>query len=188
MDEISTNEHVSEETEAATQTTRDQAVQAVERTQGVIRTQIDQRSTQAGQQVSTAAETLRQTANQLRQDGDSQKARYARIAHQGADRLERLGGYLTNADADELLARIEAMGRKQPWLVAAGGLVGGLAAARFLKASSKSRYHVAGKSSGGTTTGAWERSAPPPPSELEAAPSPDRPLSWEEQGVGAYRP
>jgi hypothetical protein len=185
MDEVSTNAHVSDQTEAAKQKMQDQAVEAVEQTRGVLRTQVDERSTQAGQQVRTAAETLRQTAGQLRQDGDSQKARYARIADQSADRLDRLGEYLTNADADELLARIEAIGRKRPWLVAGSGLVGGLVAARFLKASSRSRYHVTGRHPGRTATDDWNR-LPAGSSDVGHAPAPERPVSWEEQRVGAY--
>jgi hypothetical protein len=154
---------------------------------GVIRTQVDQRSTQAGQQARTAAETLRQTASQLREDGDPQKARYAGIADQGADRLERLGGYLTDADADELLTRVETIGRDRPWLVAGSGLVAGLAAARFLKASSRSRSNAAGSNARGATTDGWERPEPLPSSEIKPAAASASRESWEEQGVGAYR-
>jgi hypothetical protein len=186
MDEISTNEHVSEGTETVKEKTQEQAAHAVERTRGVLRTQVDQRSTQAGEQARAVAETLRQTASHLSEDGDPQKARYAGIAEQGADRLEQLGGYLTNADANELLTRVESIGRKRPWLVAGSGLVAGLAAARFLKASSRSRLNAAGSNGRGTTTGGWERPDPLPSTELNPAPAPAPRETWEEQGVGAY--
>jgi hypothetical protein len=187
MDVGTTSGQVSDGTETVKQKTQEGAVEVVERTRGLLRTQVDQRSTQAGEHARTAAETLRQTASQLRQDGDSEKARYAGFADQGADRLERLGGYLTSADADELLARVEALGRKRPWLVVGSGLLGGLVAARFLKASSESRYRGVGQSSRVTTDGAWERSELPPASELTPGPASDRPVSWEEHGVGAYQ-
>jgi hypothetical protein len=187
MDESNTSGHFSDETEGVKEKTQEQAIHTVERTRALLRTQVDQRSTQAGRHARAVAETLRQTATQLREDGDSQKGRYAGIADQGADRLDRLGGYLTNVDADELLARVEATGRKRPWLVAGSGLVGGLAAARFLKASSKSRYQLAGRDSGETTRGDWDHPEPPP-SELNPAPALEEPVSWEEHGVGAPRP
>jgi hypothetical protein len=63
------------------------------------------------------------------------------VADQGADRLERVGTYLTNADADEILDRAEDLARRQPWLIAGAGLLVGIAAARFLKASSQERYY-----------------------------------------------
>ena len=155
-------------------------------TKRALRTQVDQRSTQAGRQTQTAAETLRQTASQLRLEGDPQKARYARFADQGADRLDQLGGYLTDADADELLARIEAIGRRRPWLVAGGGLVAGLAAARFLKASSRSRYNAAaGSNALRAANGGWERQEPLTSRGLEPAVASAPRESREEQGVGA---
>src|SRR5204862_7151985 len=90
----------------------------------------------------SAAQTLRDTASQLRAEGDPQKARFAQVAEQGADRLERVGVYLTTADADELLGRVESMARRQPWLVAGAGLLLGIAAGRLMKASSSERYRA----------------------------------------------
>ena len=89
------------------------------------------------------AQTLRQTAGQLREGGDRQQAEYARFAEKGAERLENVGRYLTESDADELLAKLEDGARRQPWLVAGFGLLLGIGAARFLKASSGERYHRA---------------------------------------------
>ena len=108
---------------------------------GGAASQVDTRSTQAGEQAQSLAETLRQTASQLRQTGDGQKTRYAGIADQGADRLERVGGYLTESDAEELLSKVEEVARRQPWLVVGTGLILGIATARFLKASSTERYY-----------------------------------------------
>jgi hypothetical protein len=127
--------------DAARQRTQDQLGQAAETGRGVVRRQVDQRSTQAGEQVSAVAETLRRTASQLRSDGDTQQVRYAQVADQAADRLERTGRYLTDADADELLGRVEDVARQQPWLIAGAGLLVGIAAARFMKASSTERYY-----------------------------------------------
>lgn len=131
---------------------QEQVGEVAEKGRGALRRQVDDRSTTAGGQASSAAEALRQTAAQMRQEGDPQKARMASFADQGADRLERVGGYLTDADADELLGRAEDMARQQPWLIAGAGLLVGIAAARVLKASSTDRYY--------RTRPYWEESGP----------------------------
>lgn len=125
------------------ETAQEQVGEAAEKGRGMLRRQVDERSTMAGRQASSAADTLRQTASQMRLEGDPQKARMASFADQGADRLERVGSYLTDADADELLERVEDVARQQPWLIAGAGLLVGIAAARVLKASSSDRYYRA---------------------------------------------
>jgi hypothetical protein len=64
------------------------------------------------------------------------------VAEQLADRAESFGSYLRHANGERLLADVEAFARRQPWLVAAGGLALGFAASRFLKASSSRRYQA----------------------------------------------
>jgi hypothetical protein len=103
--------------------------------QDMLRDQVDQRSTQAGEKVSGTAGDLRSVSEELRSQG---KETPAKLADKAAERTEQLGSYLT--DADRLLADVEDLGRRQPLVVLAGGIVVGLAAARFLKASSRSRY------------------------------------------------
>jgi hypothetical protein len=121
---------------SAKEAAQEQVTQVADAGRGAVRRQVDQRSTQVGEHASGVAQTLRETAFQLRSSGDAQKARYAQVAEQAADRLERTGRYLSDADADELLGRAEDAARRQPWLFAAAGLLTGVAAARFLKASS----------------------------------------------------
>jgi hypothetical protein len=137
----STTEQAAQVVDAAKQTAQQQVGDVAEKGRGAVRRQLDQRSTQAGEQASSVAEALRQTASQIRTEGDPEKARLAYVADQGADRLERVGAYLTDADADEILDRVEDVARKQPWLIAGAGLLVGLAAARFMKASSQERYY-----------------------------------------------
>jgi hypothetical protein len=120
---------------------RAQAGSAMEKGRGMLREQVDSRSTQVGYQAQSVADTLRQTATSLRDSGDQQKVRYAQAADAGAERLDRIGTYLRDSDSDELLSRIEDEARRQPWLVAGIGLMAGIAAARFIKASSTERYY-----------------------------------------------
>jgi hypothetical protein len=102
-----------------------------------VRTEVDRRSTEAGQQVSGAAEAMRRVSQELRQEG---KDGPATVANQAADRAQRAGRWLEESDADRILRDVEDFGRRKPWAVALGGLALGIAAARFLKASSGDRY------------------------------------------------
>jgi ElaB/YqjD/DUF883 family membrane-anchored ribosome-binding protein len=116
---------------------KEKAQEAAGQAKGRVREQVDQRSTEAGQQVATTAGDLRSVSEELRKQG---KDTPARLAEQAADRTERLGGYLTESDADRILGDVEDFARKQPWAVVAGGLALGFAASRLLKASSSQRY------------------------------------------------
>ena len=115
---------------------QDTAQQAAGQARGQIRKQVDERSTQAGEQVSSTASDVRSVAQQLREQGKDQPAK---LAEQAADRAERLGTYLKQADGEAILRDVEDFGRKQPWAVMAGGLAAGFLASRFLKASSSRR-------------------------------------------------
>ena len=102
-----------------------------------VRQQLDERSTQVGEQVTTTADAIRRVGEQLRQEGKHEPARYA---DQVAQRAERLGGYLTRADADQMLRDLENFARRQPWLAALGGATVGFLASRFVKASTAAGY------------------------------------------------
>lgn len=116
---------------------QERAQEATAKTQDMLRGQVGQRSTQAGERVSGTAQDLRSVSEELRSQG---KETPAKLADKAAERTEQVGSYLTDSDPDKLLADVEDFGRRQPWAVLAGGVVVGLAAARFLKASSRSRY------------------------------------------------
>ena len=113
--------------------------QAAGEARGRAREQIDQRTTQAGERVSATAGDVRTIGEELRKQG---KHGPARMADEMAERVDRLGGYLQQSDSDRLLKDVEDFGRRRPWAVAAGGLVLGFAASRFLKASSERRYRA----------------------------------------------
>jgi hypothetical protein len=113
------------------------AGQAKQQISTQARTQVDQRSTQAGEQVSQQASDIRTVAEQLREQG---KDGPAKVAEQAADRIERVGSYLKQSDADRILGDVEDFARQRPMAVMLGGLALGLAASRFLKASQRDRY------------------------------------------------
>jgi hypothetical protein len=130
--------------EAPTPQQQGNAEQAREKAQEVagqagsrLREQVDQRSTQLGERVNSTSTDLRNVGQELRKQG---KDAPARMADQAADRVGRVGGYLAESDTDRILRDIEDFGRRRPIAVLAGGLMLGVAAARFLKASSSRRY------------------------------------------------
>jgi gas vesicle protein len=116
---------------------QEKAQEAAGQAKSRARDEIDRRSTEAGEQVSSTAGDLRSVSEQLREQG---KDTPAKLADQAADRVEQVGGYLKDADSDRILSDVEDLARRQPWLVVAGGVALGFAAARFLKASSSQRY------------------------------------------------
>ena len=113
------------------------AEQAKGRTWDQLRSQANARSTQAGEQASSIAAAMRRTSEQLRSEG---KDDAAKVIDGVADRSERLGGYLTQADDDRILRDLEDFARRQPWVFVSASAALGFLAARFMKASSSSRY------------------------------------------------
>jgi hypothetical protein len=130
-------DQVKDKAQQATGAAKDQAQQAAGQAKGALRSQVDQRSSQAGEKVGGFASDVRSVGEQLREQGKDQPAK---LADQAAERAERLGGYLRDNDADRILGDLEDFGRRQPWAVVAGGVALGLVASRFLKASSSRRY------------------------------------------------
>ncbi|HEY8581604.1 MAG TPA: hypothetical protein VIL49_01610 [Capillimicrobium sp.] len=116
---------------------REQAQQAKEQVTQRASGMVDQRTTQAGEQISTQVEDIRTVAQNLREQG---KEGPAKLAEQAADRAERVSSYLTDSDGDRILSDVERIARQNPWAVIAGGVVVGFAASRFLKASSQKRF------------------------------------------------
>lgn len=146
-----------------------------------LKEQVDQRSTQAGQQVNTVADDVRTVAGELRNQGKDKPAQYADKA---AERVQGVGQWLERSDGDQILRDAESFARRNPWAVAAGGLVLGLAASRFLKASSGERYRASLSNGSGTTSpngSPTEEVSAPPPNGSPAV-QPDR-----EFGGGEFR-
>jgi ElaB/YqjD/DUF883 family membrane-anchored ribosome-binding protein len=102
-----------------------------------LRDRFDDRSNQVGSQVRSLADALRRGGNELRYEGNTNGYQ---LAEQASDRLGRLGSYLEQKSGDEVMHDLERFARRRPWMIAALGTLAGLAAARFMKASSEERY------------------------------------------------
>ena len=124
---------------------RETAQNAVNQGKSLLGKQVDDRTTQIGQQIGSVAQDLRNVGDQLRQSGTVGLA--AGYVDQGAELVERLGRYFEDADSERLIGDLENYARKQPWAIAAAALVLGFAASRFLKTSSARRYR--GSDAGG---------------------------------------
>ena len=122
--------------EAADQA-RQKAVEAKEQGKSLLRSQIEDRSSQAGQQLHSTVQDLRTVGEQLRSQGQETPAK---IADQVADRGEQVAQYLRTTDGDRLLRDVEQFARRQPWAVIAGGVALGFVASRFMKSSSSKRF------------------------------------------------
>ncbi len=137
--------HADDQPQGKAQEVADKAQQqvgeATGRARDQVRDQVNRRSSEAGERVQSTAADVRSVADELRRQGKDAPAKYA---EQAADRAERLGGYLHEADGDRILRDVEDFGRRNPWAVAAGGLALGFMASRLLKASSSERYRSAG--------------------------------------------
>jgi hypothetical protein len=154
MQEYGTTEGGSSGAKEALQDQAQQVTQKAKEVKGTVqdsvRDQVDNRSTQAGDQVTSVSEAMRNMGDQLRSQGNDLPAQ---LAHQAAERAEQLGRYLREADADRILGDVEDFGRRQPWVMAAAGLAIGVTAARFIKASGRRRYQAASDGGGAPTAG-----------------------------------
>lgn len=116
---------------------QDKASELREQGSARLRDQFDQRSSEAGTQVRSVAEALRRSGNELRNAG---KGNAAELTGRAADRIEWVGGYLERKSGEELMRDIESFARRRPWMLTGIGMLAGVAAARFMGASSGQRY------------------------------------------------
>jgi alanyl-tRNA synthetase len=95
--------------------------------------QIDEKSTQVGQQVGSQAEALDGVADELRRQG---KDGQAKVAAQAAEKVKDVGDYLEQADGASLVDSAQRLAQENPAAAAAVGAAAGFVAGRVLKASS----------------------------------------------------
>lgn len=130
-------EQVQDTAQQAGEQVREKAQEAGEQARGRLQQEVDARSTQAGEQIGSTAETIRRVSQSLREEGQDGPAR---TAEQAADRVDRAARWLRESDSERIVRDVERFGRERPWAFALGGLALGFAAARFVKASSGERY------------------------------------------------
>jgi hypothetical protein len=90
---------------------KEQAQQAAGQAKTQIKSQVDQRSTKVGEQVTSQASDIRSVADTLREKGQDKPAQYV---EQAASKIEGLGSYLTQSNADRILHDVEDFARARP--------------------------------------------------------------------------
>src|SRR3954451_10980072 len=100
--------------DSTTDQVKEKAQQAGDQARGRVRDEVDRRSTEAGEQATTVAEAIRQSAQHLREQGNAQAAK---PIEQAADRVERAGHGLRDSDGDRILRDVEDFGRRNPLAV-----------------------------------------------------------------------
>jgi ElaB/YqjD/DUF883 family membrane-anchored ribosome-binding protein len=166
----------STQVQEAASTAQEKAVELKEQGKSKLGETLDQRTSDAGVQARKMAQALRRSGEHLSNEGSAQQA--AGLAEGAADRIERLGGYLERTSGEELMRDVEDFARRRPWIVAGVGLVAGLAASRFLKASSERRYGASAQTGGGASR--YAHSVLPQSTGGRAA---DAPLARESYGT-----
>jgi hypothetical protein len=146
---------------------QEKAQQVAGQAQAKLREQLDQRSTQLAAQARQQGSDLRAVSDALRDQG---KDRPAQLINRLAEFAEQTGRYLHEKDADAMLGDAEDFARHKPAAVAMGALALGLAASRFLKASSSKRYSARDAQRLSTSSPQASLTRPPvPPPSFEPA-------------------
>jgi ElaB/YqjD/DUF883 family membrane-anchored ribosome-binding protein len=102
-----------------------------------VRQQTESRGQQIATELQNVAQALQRSSHALHADGNSTAAN---AIEQVTERLQSLGGYLGSTGGDTMLRDLETFGRRKPWGMIGLGMGLGVAASRFLKASSSRRF------------------------------------------------
>lgn len=145
-------------TEQAQEKVQQTAMKAKETSASYLREQTEMRAAQVSDQLDAVAQAMRKSGHQLHADGNEQAGK---IVDGATSAMERVSGYLGEADGNKMLRDVENFGRRAPWGMIGIGVGIGLVAARFLKASSTNRYQSS--QSSGQQQAARPMLPPPPP-------------------------
>ena len=105
-----------------------------------VRVQLGNQKHNATQRIAPVQTALRETAHQLRKQGQNS----AQYVDGATDRLERFSDYLRDTDVDEIVGEVQGIARRRPALFLGGAAALGFLASRFLKSSSEEQGNYAG--------------------------------------------
>ena len=104
-------------------------------------TQLSSQKNRATDGISSVAQAVRQTTQQLR---DNRHDTIARYVDEAANQLERVSNQLRNKDVGELMRDAQQFARRRPAVFIGSAFAIGLLGARFLKSSRDRRESEAG--------------------------------------------
>ena len=139
------------------QQARQQASDLASRGGEQVKSQLDYQKHQAAQRLTPVQTALRETAQQLRRQGQGPVAGYA---DQASDQVERFSGYLRETSVDEITDEVRGFARSRPGLFLGSAALLGFLGTRFLKSSSQ----------GASSAGDGEPVAALPPASAEGTP------------------
>lgn len=170
------------------QQARQQAGELANRGGEQVKSQLANQKHQASQRMMPVQTALRETAQQLRNQGQEPGAEYADKA---ADQVERFSGYLRETSVDEITDEVRSLARRNSMLFLGSAVALGFLGTRFLKSSSQG----GASASGGTGTATshatvshetGESATALPPGSVEGPPTASRtPISEPPAGEGA---
>ena len=150
-----TTEQVKEKASEAVDQAKRKTGQLVEQATEQAKPRLESQKERAAGSLSTTAQALRQTGQQLREQEEGPVAQFAERA---AEQVERVAGYLREKDITQLVSEVEDFARRQPALFLGGAFALGLLSARFLKSSGQQARQGGG--SQGRAQGAGAASPP----------------------------
>ena len=164
-----TTEHANQQGQRIAQQARQQAGRLANRGGEQVRSQLGSQKHQASQRMVPVQSALRETAHQLRSQGQGPMAEYAEKA---SDQVERFSGYLRETDVEEIIEEVRGVARRRPGLFLGGAAALGFLVTRFLKSSSQQAGSVGdGADTTPAATGVPYRTGGPttalPPGPLE---------------------
>jgi hypothetical protein len=115
-----------------TQQAANAAGAAIEQASEQAKAQAYSQKERAAGSLESVADALRQTSDQLSEDGQDLVGQYVEKA---ADQVDRVTGYLRERTFDEMIGDVQAYARRQPAIFFGGAFALGFLAARFLKSS-----------------------------------------------------
>jgi len=116
------------------QQARQQAGELASRGGEQVKSQLANQKHEASQRLTPIQTALRETAQQLRKQGQAPIAQYA---DKTSDQVERLSGYLRESEVDEMVDQARGFARSRPALFLGAAAALGFLGARFLKSSSQ---------------------------------------------------
>ncbi|QIN83944.1 hypothetical protein GBA63_15790 [Rubrobacter tropicus] len=134
MESSETAQKAKQQGQQLTRQARQQAGELATRGGEQVKSQLASQKHEASQRLTPIQVALRETAQQLRKQGQAPVAQYADKA---SDQVERVSGYLRETEVDEMVDEARGFARSRPALFLGGALALGFLGARFLKSSSQ---------------------------------------------------
>ena len=116
------------------QQARQQAGELANRGGEQVKSQLANQKHEASQRLTPVQVALRETAQQLRKQGQTPVAQYA---DRTSDQVERVSAYLRETEVDEMVDQARGFARSRPALFLGSAAARGFLGARFLKSSSQ---------------------------------------------------